>query len=78
MNAVELVEKLAKALVDRPEKVVVRELKGQNTLVIELSVAKEDVGKIIGKKGRNAEALRTLLGAVAAKERKNFVLEILD
>ena len=78
MNATELVENLAKALVDSPEKVVVQELKGKNTSVIELRVAKEDVGKVIGKKGRNAQALRTILGAAAMKEHRNLVLEIVD
>jgi len=71
-------ETLAKALVDNPEKVMVQELKGKSTSVIELRVAKEDVGKIIGKKGRNADALRTILGAVGMKERKTYVLEIID
>jgi len=78
MNPAELMENLAKALVDNPEKVVVEELKGRSTSVIELRVAKEDMGKIIGKKGRNADALRTILGAVAMKERKTYVLEIID
>jgi predicted RNA-binding protein YlqC (UPF0109 family) len=78
MNATELVENLARALVDSPEKVVVHELRGKNTSVIELRVAKEDVGKVIGKKGRNAQALRTILGAAAMKEHRNLVLEIVD
>jgi uncharacterized protein len=78
MNPAELMETLAKALVDNPEKVMVQELKGRSTSVIELRVAKEDVGKIIGKKGRNADALRTILGAVGMKERKTYVLEIID
>jgi predicted RNA-binding protein YlqC (UPF0109 family) len=78
MNATELVENLARALVDSPEQVVVQELKGKNTSVIELRVAKEDVGKVIGKKGRNAQALRTILGAAAMKEHRNLVLEIID
>ena len=78
MNVAELVNEMAKALVDRPEEVSVHELKGQNTSVIELRVAKEDVGKVIGKKGRNAEALRTIIGAAAMKEHKNYVLEIVD
>jgi predicted RNA-binding protein YlqC (UPF0109 family) len=78
MNATELVENLARALVDSPEQVVVQELKGKNTSVIELRVAKEDVGKVIGKKGRNAQALRTILGAAAMKEHRNLVLEIVD
>jgi uncharacterized protein len=78
MNPAELMEILAKALVDNPEKVVVQELKGRSTSVIELRVAKEDVGKIIGKKGRNADALRIILGAAAAKQGKTYVLEIID
>jgi uncharacterized protein len=78
MNPAELMENVAKALVDNPEKVVVQELKGRNTSVIELRVAKEDVGKIIGKKGRNADALRTILGAAATKQGKTYVLEIID
>ncbi len=78
MNATQLLENLARALVDSPEKVVVQELKGKNTSVIELRVAKEDVGKVIGKKGRNAQALRTILGAAAMKEHRNLVLEIVD
>jgi len=78
MNPAELMESMAKALVDRPEEVSVQELKGRSTSVLELRVAKEDVGKIIGKKGRNADALRTILGAAATKERKTYVLEIID
>ena len=78
MNPAELMEHMAKALVDNPEKVVVEEIKGKNTSVIELRVAKEDVGKVIGKKGRNADALRTILGAAATKQGKTYVLEIID
>ena len=78
MELAKLVGEMAKALVDSPDEVVVHELKGQMTSVIELRVAKGDVGKVIGKKGRNAEALRTILGAAAMKERKNYVLEIID
>lgn len=78
MGVVELVGHMARALVDLPDEVSVHELKGRNTSVIELKVAKEDVGKIIGKKGRNAEAMRTILGAAAMKERKTYVLEIID
>ena len=78
MELAELVGEMAKALVDSPDEVIVHELKGQMTSVIELRVAKGDVGKVIGKKGRNAEALRTILGAAAMKERKNYVLEIID
>ena len=78
MNPAELMESVAKALVDQPEKVIVQELKGRNTSVIDLRLAKEDVGKIIGKKGRNADALRTILGAAATKQGKTYVLEIID
>ena len=78
MEVTELVNQMARALVDKPEMVTVHELKGRNTSVIELRVAKEDIGKVIGKKGRNAEALRTILGAAATKERKTYVLEIID
>ena len=78
MELAKLVGEMAKALVDSPDEVIVHELKGQMTSVIELRVAKGDVGKVIGKKGRNAEALRTILGAAAMKERKNYVLEIID
>jgi predicted RNA-binding protein YlqC (UPF0109 family) len=78
MGVVDLVDHMAKALVDLPDEVNVHELKGHNTSVIELRVAKEDIGKIIGKKGRNAEAMRTILGAAAMKERKTYVLEIID
>ena len=74
----ELVELLAKALVDNPAQVEVTEIAGRDTSVIELKVAKEDMGKIIGKKGRNAQAMRTLLNAASAKLRKRVVLEIID
>ena len=78
MEAKELVENLAKALVDNPEAVVVQELKGTQTTVIELRVAKEDVGKVIGKQGRTAHALRIILGAASSKAKMNCVLEIVD
>lgn len=74
----ELVEKVAKALVDNPEQVMVREVQGHNVTVIELSVAKSDVGKVIGKHGRTAEAIRTLLTGASVKLKKRCVLEILD
>jgi predicted RNA-binding protein YlqC (UPF0109 family) len=74
----ELVEFMAKALVDNPQQVEVTEIAGRDTSVIELKVAKEDIGKIIGKKGRNAQAMRTLLNAASAKLRKRAVLEIID
>jgi len=74
----ELVEKVAKALVDNPEQVMVREVQGHNVTVIELTVAKSDVGKVIGKHGRTAEAIRTLLTGASVKLKKRCVLEILD
>ena len=74
----ELIEMIAKALVDSPDEVVVGEIAGEQTTVFELKVAQSDVGKVIGKKGRTAGAIRTLLGAAGMKLRKRFVLEILD
>ena len=69
---------IAKALVDKPEEVVVTEIEGKQTIVIELRVAKEDLGKVIGKQGRTARAIRTILGAASAKMKKRSVLEILE
>jgi predicted RNA-binding protein YlqC (UPF0109 family) len=74
----ELVEYMAKALVDKPEQVEVSEVDGEQTTVIELKVAKEDLGKVIGKQGRTAQSMRTILGAVSTKLRKRSVLEILE
>jgi predicted RNA-binding protein YlqC (UPF0109 family) len=74
----DLVAYLAKALVDKPEEVVVTEIEGEQNSVIELMVAKEDFGKIIGKHGRTARALRTILGAASAKVKKRSFLEILE
>ncbi|MBW1673931.1 MAG: KH domain-containing protein [Deltaproteobacteria bacterium] len=74
----ELIEYIAKSLVDKPEEVSVTELEGEQTSVIELKVAKEDMGKIIGKQGRTAMAIRTILGAASAKMKKRSVLEILE
>lgn len=73
-----LVQLIAKALVDNPQEVKVTRLKGKHTDVLELKVAKEDVGKIIGKKGRTAGSIRTILTAASAKEDKRVILEILD
>ena len=73
-----LIETIAKALVDSPEQVRVSAVLGEQTVVIELQVAKEDLGKIIGKAGKNALALRTMLMAVSAKHRKRAVLEIIE
>lgn len=74
----ELVEQIAKALVDQPDKVQVREVVGEQTTVLELRVATEDLGKVIGKEGKTARAVRTLLAAAGMKVRKRFVLEILE
>jgi predicted RNA-binding protein YlqC (UPF0109 family) len=73
-----LIEYIAKALVDNPEEVSVTELEGEQTSVIELRVAKEDLGKVIGKQGRTARAMRTILGAASTKIKKRSVLEILE
>ena len=74
----ELIEEIAKALVDSPEQVTVTEVVGEQTTVLELRVAQTDLGKVIGKQGRTARAIRTLLGAAGMKLRKRFVLEILE
>ncbi len=74
----ELVEMIAKALVDSPDEVVVNEVSGEQTTVLELWVAQSDLGKVIGKQGRTARSIRTLLGAAGMKLRKRFVLEILE
>ncbi len=74
----ELVEMIARALVDKPEDVEVTEIEGEQTTVIELKVAKEDLGKVIGKQGRTARAMRTILGAASTKIRKRSVLEIIE
>jgi len=74
----ELVEQIAKALVDQPDKVQVREVVGEQTTVLELRVATDDLGKVIGKQGKTARAVRTLLAAAGMKVRKRFVLEILE
>jgi predicted RNA-binding protein YlqC (UPF0109 family) len=69
---------IAKSLVDHPEAVEVNTIAGRQTTVLELRVAKEDVGKVIGKQGRTAQALRILLGAVSSKIKKRMVLEIIE
>jgi predicted RNA-binding protein YlqC (UPF0109 family) len=73
-----LVETMSKALVDMPEKVEVFEIQGEQTTVIELKVDKSDLGKIIGKQGRTAGALRVILNAASTKLRKRSVLEIIE
>jgi hypothetical protein len=74
----ELIEYIAKLLVDNPEEVSVTEIEGEQTSVIELKVAKEDIGKVIGKQGRTARAMRTILSAASAKMKKRSILEILE
>ncbi len=74
----DLVERIAKMLVDHPDQVEVRETRGDKTVVLELKVAKEDVGKIIGKKGAHAQAIRTLLAAASGKDNLKYTLEIID
>jgi len=74
----DLIAYIAKALVDKPEEVIVTEIDGEQTSVIELKVAKEDLGKVIGKQGRTARAIRTILGAASTKLRKRAVLEIIE
>ena len=74
----ELIKYISQALVDYPDKVEVTEIIGEQTSVIELRVAKEDLGKVIGKQGRTAKAIRTILSAASAKLNKRSVLEIIE
>ncbi len=74
----EMIEYIAKSLVDNPDEVRVTEVEGEQTSVLELKVAKDDLGKVIGKQGRTARAMRTLLGAASTKAKKRSVLEILE
>lgn len=74
----DLIKYIAQALVDNPEKVEVSEVQGEQTSVIELRVAKEDLGKVIGKQGKTAKAMRTILSAASAKIHKRTVLEIIE
>lgn len=73
-----LIEFIARSLVDVPDQVQVTEVEGEQTTVLELKVAKEDLGKVIGKQGRTARAMRTLLSAASTKAKKRVVLEILE
>ena len=73
----ELVEIIAKALVDNPENVIVKQTEGENSILLELSVAPEDMGKVIGKQGRIAKAIRTVVKSAAAKTDKKVIVEIL-
>ncbi len=74
----ELIKYIAEALVDNPAQVEVSEVVGEQTSVIELRVAKEDLGKVIGKQGRTAKAMRTILSAASTKLKKRSVLEIIE
>lgn len=74
----DLIEYVGKALVDMPEEVEVNEVEGEQTTVIELKVDKSDLGKVIGKQGRTARALRTILNAASTKIKKRSVLEIIE
>jgi len=74
----DLIEVIAKALVDHPEDVTIQEIEGEKTTVLELRVAKDDLGKVIGKQGKTARAMRTILNATATKLKKRAVLEIIE
>ena len=74
----ELIEFIAKALVDNPDQVRVSEIEGEKTSVLELNVSKDDLGKVIGKQGRTARAMRTILSAASTKVKKRAVLEIIE
>jgi len=74
----ELLELIAKALVDNPDEVKISEVAGEQTTILELRVAQEDLGKVIGKQGRTARAIRTILSAAGMKLRKRFHLEIIE
>ena len=74
----ELIEYIAKSLVDYPEQVSINVLEGSQATVLELNVAKTDLGKVIGKQGRTAKAIRTILGAASAKNKKRIILEIVE
>jgi len=78
MNYKELVDYMVKSLVDHPEQVEIHEVEGEKSTILELRVTKEDIGKVIGKHGRIARAIRTIINASATKSGKRVVLEILD
>lgn len=78
MSLKDLVEFMAKSLVDHPDQVEVNEVVGEQTTVVELKVAKEDLGKVIGKQGRTARSMRTILNAASTKLQKRSVLEIVE
>ena len=74
----DLIIGIVKAMVDQPDQVSVTEIEGSHTNVLELSVAKSDLGKVIGRQGRNAQAIRTVLNAAAGKSSKRYILEIVE
>ena len=74
----DLITKIVQALVDQPEEVSVNEIEGGHTTMLEVRVAKTDMGKVIGKQGRTAQAIRTLLSAASGKARKRYILEIME
>ena len=74
----DLIGYIVKALVDDPEQVMVTEVEAEHTVVIELRVANSDMGKVIGKRGRNVQAIRTILSAASGKTRKRYILEIVE
>jgi len=78
MNIKELLETMAKALVDKPDSVEVNVIEGNSSIVLELKVAAEDVGKVIGREGKTAKAMRTILSGAASKVNKRAILEILE
>jgi len=74
----ELIKYIVQAMVDHPEQIEVSEVEGKHSTVLEVKVAKEDIGKIIGKQGRNAQAIRTILNAASAKTKKRTIMEIIE
>ena len=74
----QLIEDIVKSLVDQPDQVQIKEVVGEHAHVLELSVAKEDLGKVIGKGGAHASAIRTLMAAASGKEKKRYILEIIE
>ncbi|MBE0432831.1 KH domain-containing protein [candidate division WOR-3 bacterium] len=74
----DLIEYVVKALVDNPDKVVVKEIAGEKSIIFELKVGEGDLGKVIGKEGRTAKAIRTIITAAAMKQGKRTVLEIIE
>ena len=74
----QLITEIVKALVDQPEQVLIDEIEGEHTNVLEVSVAKGDMGKVLGKQGRNVQAIRTILNAASGKAAKRYILEIVE